>query len=154
MKLFLPGVLVAIVLLSCMTSPQSYVWIEGSWLMIYPNGKNRLETWKLIDNRNLEGTGFAINGKDSTIIEYLKLNQTSDGVYYVPRVPDQNDGKEVRFKLVNKNKELVFENPGHDFPQRILYRYLPSASAEDKDSMFVRVESLKGEGIDYWFQRQ
>jgi hypothetical protein len=138
---------------SCQTSSGAFTWMEGSWMMEYPNGKKRLESWKLADNKKLLGKGISINGQDSVIVEYLKVDHTPEGVFYVPTVPDQNEGKEVRFKLTNKRDELIFENPDHDFPQRIRYRFMPSHHATDVDSMYVRVESLDGDGIDYWFRR-
>jgi hypothetical protein len=45
--------------------------------------------------------------------------------------------------------ELVFENPSHDFPQRVIYRKVP-------DGLLARIEGVingKPRGEDYPFKR-
>jgi hypothetical protein len=51
--------------------------------------------------------------------EFLRLEARPDGVYYVA----QPGGKPpVAFKWDGKSEtEVVFENPQHDFPKRIIY---------------------------------
>jgi hypothetical protein len=81
---------------------------------------------------------------------------TDKTVFYTPTVPDQNDAKPVPFRMVSyEGHVVVFENPDHDFPQRIVYRFVPRiADAVDADSMYVSVSSLAGEGIDFAFRRK
>lgn len=58
---------------------------------------------------------------------------------------------EASFKLVKaENKEIVFENLQHDFPQRIIYRLQPDGS------LFARIEGTsrgKARGSDYRMKR-
>jgi hypothetical protein len=58
--------------------------------------------------------------------EYMRIEARPDGVFYVALPSGQ---KEAAFKLVSATRNeaeshttFVFENPAHDFPQRILYR--------------------------------
>ena len=56
--------------------------------------------------------------------EFIVLRKESDGtVNYVAKPSRQS---ETAFKLVRAGaNEAVFENPQHDFPQRILYQLKP-----------------------------
>jgi len=81
--------------------------------------------------------------------EFTQIREDKDGaIYYVAKPSGQ---AETSFKLVKlQNKEAVFENPQHDFPQRIIYRL------EAGGSLFARVEATeKGQtrGIDYPYKR-
>ena len=53
--------------------------------------------------------------------EFLQIRQQDDGeVYYIAKPSRQ---PEASFKLIKAGpQELIFENPQHDFPQRIIYR--------------------------------
>lgn len=56
----------------------------------------------------------------SAFFEYLRIEQRDPGVVYVAS-PRGRDATE--FVLVSAGPtEVVFENPEHDFPQRIIYR--------------------------------
>lgn len=59
--------------------------------------------------------------KERVFFEYLRIETRSDGVYYLSTPSNQ---PEAAFKLVeyDPGTRAVFENPGHDFPQRITYR--------------------------------
>jgi hypothetical protein len=123
------------------------------------NGSYRLEVWEKKDNQLLTGKGLKVVMKDTTLIESIELYYRDDHFWYVPTVPDQNKGLPVPFKLVSSKKyQFVFENEDHDFPQRIIYEFKPVNSKHKHtsvlgDSLFVRVETLKGEGIHFSFIR-
>ena len=58
--------------------------------------------------------------------EYLRIESRADGIFYVALPSEQ---KEAAFKLVSAVRDerekatiFTFENPQHDFPQRITYR--------------------------------
>ena len=114
-----------------------------------------MEIWKKTDKSLYTGRGVKVALRDTTLLESLKLSYHDDNTWYIPTVPDQNNALPVSFKMVQSSEnKMVFENPDHDFPQRILYQYLPAIkSTNDTDSMYVRVESLDGKGIDYWFRK-
>lgn len=80
------------------------------------------EQWHRLDARHYEGLGFVMLGNDTVSIEHLNINLTDTGMFYAAEIPTQNEGRPVYFKLTSANDSLVFENPQHDFPQRIVYR--------------------------------
>jgi len=69
------------------------------------------------------GTGFVMVGKDTVFVEHLQLVLPGTGhAGYNVRVPSQNEGEEIFFPLTACiGDSMVFENPSHDFPQRIVY---------------------------------
>lgn len=81
--------------------------------------------------------------------EFTQIREDKDGsIYYVAKPSGQ---AEASFKLMKlENKEAVFENPQHDFPQRVIYRLQPDGS------LFARVEATtngKTRGLDYPYKR-
>lgn len=96
----------------------------GTWQMKTKKGYI-CEQWNLKGEKELAGTGFSVSGKDTTIQERVKLVKNATDIYFVPLVTNQNGGKEVQFKLISAtNQEYVFSNPAHDFPQRIVYKFI------------------------------
>ena len=148
-------ILLAIIFWPACSSPLSTMrWIEGKWMMEKAKGGERWETWRKENRWLMTGKGLKVAGQDTTLLEYLELSENEKEIWYIPTVPDQNNAEPVPFKLVNHtDRDLIFENREHDFPQRILYHYLPAQRDEDADSLHVRVESLDGKGIDYRFKR-
>ena len=54
--------------------------------------------------------------------ETITLQQKGEELTYSAAVKGQNDDKPVAFKLTTATeKQLVFENPKHDYPQKISY---------------------------------
>lgn len=99
-------------------------WIIGTWEMKTDKG-SVFESWIKHENGNYEGTGYKLVNGEKRIRERIELI-VQDGIYfYIPSVPDQNDGAPVPFKCTLMTEtEMVFENPQHDFPQRISYRLI------------------------------
>lgn len=98
-----------------------------------------VEQWERANDSTLQGRTWRIVGKDSTIQETMQLVRSADGIYYIPTIPDQNNGQPVRFKLrVLKVVGFVAENPAHDFPKKITYRW------KDEDHLDARVEGKQG----------
>ena len=98
-------------------------WIVGSWKTSLPKGFI-IETWSYKNDSTLKSTSHIIkpNG-DSMLQETVNLEYKKGISNYVVTAADQNDNLPVSFKLIKyQNKKLIFENPQHDFPQRITYK--------------------------------
>ncbi|MBX9696089.1 MAG: hypothetical protein K2Z81_27120, partial [Cyanobacteria bacterium] len=66
------------------------------------------------------GMGRELGDRNAlSFYEYLRIEAKPDGLYYVA----QPFGKSsTAFKLISNNKSgALFENPAHDFPQKIHY---------------------------------
>ncbi len=122
----------------------SLSWISGCWEMS-SNGRVTTERWgKATDNLML-GTSQTVKGSKSVAFEYLRIMNNGQGFIYVAK--PSNAKEETSFSMLSTGeKEIVFENLKHDFPQRIIYKQTkPNALA-------ARIEgSMNGEmkGIDF-----
>lgn len=117
-------------------------WVLGTWVMATPDG-TFTEYWEQTNDSVYTGHGMLVSPKGDTLFsEHIKLEQSGTTVYYKPVISGQNDGKETVFtEKALSEKEAVFENPTHDFPQRIIYKK-PSDS-----TLYARIEG-KQDGKD------
>ena len=101
----------------------SFIRMEGVWVMDL--GETQIyEEWNKVDDKLLQGISYQITGEDSTVSEHIQLIIKGADIYYVPTVANQNEGLPVSFKLTYQSDTLiVFENPEHDFPTKISYKF-------------------------------
>jgi len=100
-------------------------WLNGCWGGKV-NQRDFREQWMPLRGNTMLGVGSVeFEGKLASY-EYMRIEARPDGVFYVALPSGQ---KEAAFKLVSATRNeaeshttFVFENPAHDFPQRILYR--------------------------------
>ena len=95
------------------------------------------------------GMSRTIAGGKTVFIEYAQIAEAKGETAYT--VSLGMGARPVSFKLVkSSDSEAVFENPAHDFPQRIIYRL------ESKDSLFARIEGKEkgvSKGMDFRYKR-
>lgn len=105
-----------------------YQWLLGTWEMNSPRG-SIFEGWKQVNDSLFQGKSYMLAGKDTIVMENMKLEQRGNTLIFTPFVMGQNSGQPVAFVSSNiSNNELIFENPQHDFPQKISYRLINSDS--------------------------
>lgn len=97
--------------------------LMGKWHDVQADGITVFhEHWDRSDDLFYSGLGFVMSGADTVFIENLYIAYDSLGAHYSARIPTQNNEAYVRFGLTNASEDsMVFENPEHDFPQRIAY---------------------------------
>lgn len=123
--------------------------LEGMWLMQTKKGFVG-EEWKKLNKDQINGRGIFIRGSDTTTSENIKLVKQADGIFYIPVVEDQNNKQPVIFKMTgNSNKMFVFENPGHDFPKRVVYKFISADSLH----AFVDDGTETGKRLDFYYKR-
>lgn len=92
-------------------------WISGCW-----KGGDKIqseEQWTKIAAGTMLGVARTIKDGQTASFEFLQIRQKGDDILYIAQ---PNGGTAVSFKLVKLNpNEAIFENPEHDFPQRIIY---------------------------------
>lgn len=102
--------------------------LKGTWKTMV-NGKTIFETWNLQSEIEMSGMSYKLNNSDTVIFERTRIVRHNKQISYIAKVANQNQGKEVVFKLVSSfNKTFIFENPEHDFPQRVAYQFTSSDS--------------------------
>ncbi len=103
-------------------------WILGSWKGVIGQGVS-VENWYQQDDSTFAGGGVFIKGGVNLSEEQLQLVQKGEELYYIPTVKDQNGSQPVPFKMTKlTDREMVFENPKHDFPTKIKYTRYSSDS--------------------------
>ncbi|PWG03775.1 hypothetical protein DF286_01385 [Sphingosinicella humi] len=95
-------------------------WLSGSW--VSRDGDRWTEEWWTPPRGGIMiGAGFSGRGAKATSFEHMRIMAGEDGAIAFYGMP--GGAATVRFPLVNGGEgEAVFENPAHDYPQRIRYR--------------------------------
>lgn len=113
--------LLALVSFLLQASPHSVdqlAFMAGSW----GSGPAAMETeehWTSPKAGLLLGMNRTVKGGKTVAFEFLRIEARPDGVFYLAS-PGGRPATPFRLKETSKDK-AVFENPEHDFPQRILY---------------------------------
>lgn len=95
------------------------------------------EIWKKENNNMLVGKSFSLKQNDTISAESIQLELQGDTVFYIPKVKNQNEGQQVKFALTSFTDHLLtFENPLHDFPQKITYHLI------NNDSLVAEISGL------------
>jgi CubicO group peptidase (beta-lactamase class C family) len=97
-------------------------WLMGTWKHETATSTT-FESWRKASDKTLEGESWRVNKATQQKVfgESILLAEMGDGVFYLPKTSD--NPLPVAFKLNTSNaKEIVFENPQHDFPQKISYK--------------------------------
>ena len=124
--------------------------LEGTWKMNTKRGAV-CEEWKKVDNNYLQNRGYMIKGNDTIITERVALTNTKAGILYTSTVEDQNNKQPIAFKMTkNEDNMFVFENPEHDFPKRIVYRFVTTDSLH----AFIDDGTEAGKKQNFYFKRQ
>lgn len=99
-------------------------WLLGRWENNSADGILS-ETWKKTNDSTFQAESYFIKDKDTLHFETITLQQNGEELFYNATVKGQNNDEAVAFKLSNATeKELVFENPKHDYPKKIVYKQI------------------------------
>lgn len=103
-------------------------WFLGNW---ENSSKEALfkESWSQKNDSSYFAESIVIVEKDTVFYEKMDLYQMQDSLIMKISVKDQNKEKPVSFYMTKSSeKELVFENPKHDFPTKIVYTKITNDS--------------------------
>ena len=81
--------------------------------------------------------------------EFMQIREEANGeIFFIAKPSEQ---PEATFKLIKgSSREVIFENPQHDFPQRVIYRL------QDDGSLLGRIEGVskgKERSVDFPMSR-
>ena len=95
------------------------LWIVDSWVSTDGDARS-YENWEKINEDLYIGGSKTVKNGDTLFSESLKLEKTSEGIFYIADV--KHNPAPVRFMLTEVSEtSAVFKNPDHDFPQKISY---------------------------------
>lgn len=126
----------------------SAAWLAGCWAV---DGKEAGtgEQWMAPAGGSMLGAGRTVKDGKTVGFEFMQIRSTEEGKLEFVAMPSGQN--ETTFSLVSSTEgSLVFENLGHDFPQRIMYRSIST------DQIIGRAEgSVSGSlrGIDFPMNR-
>lgn len=96
-------------------------WLIGDWENKSAEGILS-ENWQKLNDSTFNASSYFIKGKDTLHFETIVLAQKGETLTYFATVKGQNEDKAVAFTATAEtDKQLVFENPKHDYPQKITY---------------------------------
>jgi hypothetical protein len=102
------------------TDVEALAWLAGCWERNLPDGSTE-EHWMKPSGGSMLGMSRTVRGGRTTEFEFLQIGVVDGGLAYIARPSGQ---AEATFPLkAMTEREVVFENPTHDFPQRIVYRH-------------------------------
>jgi hypothetical protein len=103
-------------------------WLLGSWENKSEEGILS-EIWEKKNDSTFIGESYFIREKDTLHSERIEVKQKGEDLLYIPTVKGQNNDKPVTFKLtLATENEFTFENPAHDYPQKIVYKMVNANS--------------------------
>lgn len=97
-------------------------WIAGHWSGVQ-GGLEMEELWLEPKGNTMLGLHRDVGGGRTRSFEYLRIVAAPDGITYWAS-PGGRPATPFRLKEL-RDKHVVFENPDHDFPQRISYWLTP-----------------------------
>ena len=121
-------------------------WIAGDW-QTDPSGRAVSEEhWTRPAGGSMIGVSRTLVGDRTASFEFLRIEVRGESIFYVASPKGRCPATD--FKLTRlSGQEAVFENPEHDFPQRVIYRLARSGSLK------ARIEGTtsdgKAKGIDF-----
>lgn len=125
-----------LVVFTMLTSPpqaptvKDVAWISGCWALTQ-NGRHVVEQWTAAEGGTIVGLSRTVANDKTKEWEFLIVREGAKGLEYVAKPSGQ---AEATFTSTHVSaNEVVFENPAHDFPTRIIYK-------RDGDALAASVE--------------
>lgn len=107
-------------------------WLRGCWSSPKTGQRQTTEHWMKPGGDTILGISQTVLGEKTLEFEFMRIVQEADGKIYFVAKPSRQ--AETRFQLIKLDpNEVVFENPKHDFPQRVIYR-------REGDFLYGRIE--------------
>jgi hypothetical protein len=79
------------------------------------------ENWTRPSAGNVMGISRTFKGGRMVDSEFMRIEVRGSDLIFTPRIGTRQTSVEFRLKSQSPT-EVVFENPEHDFPQRVIYR--------------------------------
>ena len=129
---------------------EDFAFLRGCWEIDRPERKSKItEQWMEPSGGTLLGMSRTVRDGKTSGFEYMRIEARTDGIYFISK-PSENK-EETPFKLKQfAPRSAVFENPDHDFPQRVIYR------SDKPDTLNARIEGTqngKSGGVDFPYKR-
>ena len=121
-------------------------WMAGHWRGSDSADGHVEEHWTDAKGGALIGLHKDVQGGKMTSFEFLRIDRLPDGTLAYLASPQGRSITTFRLKELS-DRRVVFENPEHDFPQRVLYWLTPEGhlAARIEGTINGKVESMQWE---------
>lgn len=114
-------------------------WMAGTWRSVSRTHgalTTSTEHWMPFTAEGSFGVNRTTAEHDRTVFfEFLRIETDEEGTHYIAHPLGRSPG--TRFTMIEcTGRRAVFENPQHDFPQRIIYE-------RQGDELHARIEGLE-----------
>ncbi len=101
-------------------------WLAGCWASVGGETGSG-EQWTMPAGNTLFGVSRSVKDGNTVAYEFMQIRSNdAGGIEFIAR-PSGQTGATFLLQSLTEN-EVIFENPQHDFPQRIIYRLENPAS--------------------------
>jgi len=111
--------------------------MTGCWALVGQD-EGSIEQWSRPAGATMLGFSRIVSGGKTVAFEYLRIVDEGNDVIALIASPSGQETARFEMKEVTMRK-VVFENPEHDFPQRIIYQL------DDDGNLAGRIEGLVNE---------
>lgn len=114
-------------------------WLGGCW---QADGAKQgsAEHWMPLAGGTLLGVNRMVKGGKTVAYEFMQIRANGNGKLEYVAMPSGQQTTIFTLLRIDES-EAVFENPEHDFPQRVIYRL------EDKTKLRARIEGMRDEEL-------
>lgn len=99
---------------------EAVAFLAGSWLRVEGDRREE-EHWMAPAGGMMVGMSRNVRGDQVTSFEGLRIEKRAEGLVYVANPSGQAGAEFPHDPKLSKDGKVVFQNPAHDFPRRILY---------------------------------
>ena len=101
-------------------SVEDLAWLAGCWANVGGEAGSG-EQWTVPAGKTLLGVSRTVRNSRTVAYEFVQIRETeAGGIEYIAKPSGQSEATFIMVQI--SESEVVFENLGHDFPQRIIYR--------------------------------
>lgn len=120
-------------------------WLAGDWVS-EAEGRWTEESWTAPRGGVMLGHSRSGRGEELREYEFIRIARGDDGALAYIAMPQ--GGAPVAFALAQRDKTSAsFENPAHDYPQRIAY-------VRDGDTLTATISAIDGSKARSWTYRR
>lgn len=123
-------------------------FMSGCWAPLGSDAGSG-EYWSRPAGKSMLGVNRTVRKGRTVAFEYMRIVEQDDGVIALIASPSGQSTARFEMKKLSA-REVVFANPAHDFPQRIIYRL------DDEGNLAGRIEGrMNGEerSVDFPMQK-
>ncbi|HOD10704.1 MAG TPA: DUF6265 family protein [Flavobacterium sp.] len=103
-------------------------WFLGEWKNTSPE-MDFTENWKKETDSSYRAQSFIVAANDTVFFEHVLLEEANDSLFYRAYERKEKLSQAVSFYATKiDSNQIIFENPKHDFPTKIIYKKVTTDS--------------------------